>query len=128
MTFHEAKNEAGQDFDGNHADTYKAVYFVEPLSGHPSYHICRNIIVKEPVAEKQAESHADGNGTGGESEEPDSEDGDADLQPQTETATEAVTEPVEETMEETETGLPEGTEVLPEDALDAALEETKKAD
>lgn len=125
VTFHEAKNEAGQDFDGNHADTYKAVYFVEPLSGHPSYHICRNIIVKEPVAEKQAESHADGSGTGGESEEPDSEDGDADPQPQTETATEAVTEPVEETMEETETGLPEGTEVLPEDALDAALEETE---
>ena len=82
-----SKNEAGQDFDGNHADTYKAVYFVEPLSGHPSYHICRNIIVKEPVAEKQAESHADGSGTGGESEEPDSEDEDADPQPQTETAT-----------------------------------------
>ena len=77
------------------------------------------------MAEKQAESHADGSGTGGESEEPDSEDGDADPQPQTETATEAVTEPVEETMEETETGLPEGTEVLPEDALDAALEETE---
>ena len=36
-----------------------------------------------------------------------------------------MTEPVEETMEETETGLPEGTEVLPEDALDAALEETE---
>ena len=125
VTFHEAKNEAGQDYDGNHADTYRAVYFVEPLSGHPSYHICRNIIVKKPVAEKQAESHADGSGTGGESEEPDSEDGDADPQPQTETATEAVTEPVEETMEETETGLPEGTEVLPEDALDAALEETE---
>ena len=112
VTFHEAKNEAGQDYDGNHADTYRAVYFVEPLSGHPSYHICRNIIVKN-------------SGTGGESEEPDSEDGDADPQPQTETATEAVTEPVEETMEETETGLPEGTEVLPEDALDAALEETE---
>ena len=125
VTFHEAKNEAGQDYDGNHADTYRAVYFVEPLSGHPSYHICRNIIVKKPVAEKQAESHADGSGTGGESEEPDSEDEDADPQPQTETATEAVTEPVEETMEETETGLPEGTEVLPEDALDAALEETE---
>ena len=119
------KNEAGQDYDGNHADTYRAVYFVEPLSGHPAYHICRNIIVKEPVTEKQAESHADGTGTGGESEESDSEDEDADPQPQTETATEAVAEPVEETIEEMETGLPEGTEVLPEDALDAALEETE---
>ena len=34
VTFHEAKNEAGQNYDGNHADTYKAVYFVEPVSGH----------------------------------------------------------------------------------------------
>ena len=32
-SFHEAKNEAGQDYDGNHADTYRAVYFVEPASG-----------------------------------------------------------------------------------------------
>lgn len=64
VTFHEAKNEAGQDFDGNYADTYRAVYFVEPLSGHPSYHICGNIIVKEPVTEKQSESHSDGGGTG----------------------------------------------------------------
>ena len=63
VTFHEAKNETGQDYDGNHADTYRAVYFVEPLSGHPSCHICRNIIVKEPVAEKQSESHSDGIGT-----------------------------------------------------------------
>ena len=46
VTFHEAKSEAGQDYDGNHADTYRAVYFVEPVSGHPSYHVCRNIIVK----------------------------------------------------------------------------------
>ena len=59
VTFHEAKNEAGQDFDGNYADTYRAVYFVEPLSGHPSYHICRNIIVKEPVTEKQSEEDLD---------------------------------------------------------------------
>ena len=36
VTFYEAKNEAGEDFDGNRADTYKAVYFVEPVSGNPS--------------------------------------------------------------------------------------------
>ena len=112
VTFHEAKNEAGQDFDGNHADTYRAVYFVEPLSGHPSYHICRNIIVKEPAVESQPESHSDGSGTGEESTESESEDEDAEPQPQTET-TEAVT------------GLPEETEMLSEEALDAALEETE---
>lgn len=48
--------------------------------------------------------------------------------PQTETATEAVTEPVEETMEETETGLPEGTEVLPEDALDAGVRGNRRSE
>ena len=117
MTFHEAKNEAGQDYDGNHADTYKAVYFVEPLSGHPSYHICRNIIVKEPAAEKQPESHSDGGGTGEESTE--SEDEDSEPQPQTET--EAATE----TDTETVTELPEETEILSEEDLDAALEETE---
>lgn len=37
VSFHEAKNEAGQDYDGNHADTYRAVYFVEPTSGHQSF-------------------------------------------------------------------------------------------
>ena len=102
VTFHEAKNEAGQDFDGNHADTYRAVYFVEPLSGHPSYHVCRNIIVKEPVTEKQSESHSDGGGTGEESTE--SEDEDSEPQPQTETeaATETDTETVTELPEETE--------------------------
>ena len=55
VTFHEAKNEAGEDFDGNRADTYKAVYFVEPVSGNPSYHVCRSILVKEPAAETQSE-------------------------------------------------------------------------
>ena len=117
VTFHEAKNEAGQDFDGNHADTYRAVYFVEPLSGHPSYHVCRNIIVKEPVTEKQSESHSDGGGTGEESTE--SEDEDSEPQPQTET--EAATE----TDTETVTELPEETEMLSEEDLDAALEETE---
>lgn len=55
VTFHEAKNEEGQNYDGNHAGTYKAVYFVEPVSGHPFYHVCRNIIVKEPAKERQTE-------------------------------------------------------------------------
>ena len=113
VTFHEAKNEAGQNYDGNHADTYKAVYFVEPVSGHPFYHVCRNIIVKEPVKERQTESHFDGGGTGEESTEAESEDEDSEQQPQTELETENVTE------------LPEEEEMLTEEALDAALEETE---
>ena len=51
VTFHEAKNESGQDFDVNQADSYKAVYFVEPFSKNPSYHVTRKIIVKEPITE-----------------------------------------------------------------------------
>lgn len=123
VTFHEAKNEAGQDYDGNRADTYRAVYFVEPISGHPSYHICRNIIVKEPVSEKQTERHGGNGRTGGENEESESEDEDAERQPQTEpeTAAEAGTEPETEAVTE----MPEGAEVRSEEALDAALEEAE---
>ncbi|MEG0154921.1 MAG: SpaA isopeptide-forming pilin-related protein [Lachnospiraceae bacterium] len=47
VTFHEAKNEAGEDFTTAHTDTYKAVYYVEPISGNPSYQIQRNLIIKE---------------------------------------------------------------------------------
>ena len=127
VKFHEAKNEAGQDYDGNHADTYRAVYFVEPLSGHPSYHISRNLIVKEPVSESPSENHSDGGGTGGESEEPESEDEDAEPQPQTEPKTDAKKDPVLEGSEVADevTELPENAEVLSEEALDAALEETE---
>ena len=56
VTFHEAKNEAGQDFDGNHADTYKAVYFVEPFK-RPSV---------LPYLQKHYCKRAGGGETGGE--------------------------------------------------------------
>ena len=35
VLFHEAKSEAGTDFDAHTPDTYKAVYAVDPVSGHP---------------------------------------------------------------------------------------------
>ena len=54
IMFHEAKNESGADFDTHTPDTYKAVYAVEPVSGHPSYRISRNITVKEPETEMQS--------------------------------------------------------------------------
>ena len=55
VLFHEAKNEAGTDFDTHTPDTYKAVYAVEPVSDHPAYRISRNITVKEPETEVQSE-------------------------------------------------------------------------
>ena len=59
ILFHEAKNEDGADFDTHTPDTYKAVYAVEPVSGHPSYRISRNITVKEPETEQQSESSSE---------------------------------------------------------------------
>ena len=58
ILFHEAKNETGTDFDTHTPDTYKAVYAVEPVSGHPAYRISRHITVKEPETEKEPETQA----------------------------------------------------------------------
>ena len=61
VTFEEAKNAAGQYFVNDHADTYKAVYYVELLTtDHPKYQISRKLIVKEPatVAQTAAEGQA----------------------------------------------------------------------
>ena len=72
ILFHEAKNEDGADFDTHASDTYKAVNAVEPVSGHPSYRISRNITVKEPETEQQSESSSeivvDDNGDTGDTE------------------------------------------------------------
>lgn len=51
VLFHEAKSEAGTQFDIHTPDTYQAVYAVELTSGHPSYRISRNITVKESETE-----------------------------------------------------------------------------
>lgn len=51
ITFHEAKNEEKQDFTTDYEDTYKAVYYVEPVSDHPIYQINRKLIVKEAVVQ-----------------------------------------------------------------------------
>lgn len=55
ITFYKAENTVGQEFDSNLADTYKAIYFVEPFSKNPPYHISRNIIVKgrEAVSKRE---------------------------------------------------------------------------
>ena len=47
VTFYEAKNQKGQDFHIDHADTYQAVYFVEPVREAPNYHVIRNITVAD---------------------------------------------------------------------------------
>lgn len=138
VTFEEAKNEEGKDFALDHADSYKAVYYVEPVNeAHPKYRISRNLIVKEAETEVQAASEGGGEDAGSGGTEEAADDGEADSQTlsveESETAeteisteTEASTEPVTEAESEMETETVESSEVLPEEELDAALEESEE--
>ena len=54
LYFDDAYNENGELFTTDHADSYRAVYHVEPVSGHPVYQISRNVRVRE--AEKPKET------------------------------------------------------------------------
>lgn len=112
VRFHEAKNQSGQDFDTNQPDSYRAVYFVEPVSGNPSYHICRNIIVKEQPDVSQSgadsidetgEQHTKPSGEDGEPG-PDTEDPDLEGSESvpSDSMTEAQMEAVIEDMEQSE--------------------------
>ena len=57
VTFEEAKNDKDEDFTTDHADTYKAVYYVEPVNQeHPKYQISRKLIVREKETETQTET------------------------------------------------------------------------
>lgn len=92
VTFEEAKNEAGEDFTTEKADTYKAVYYVEPLTtDHPKYQISRNLIVKEaPQKEAQTDVQSESQDNGGDSgSAEETDDGESD---KIETITEIQTE------------------------------------
>lgn len=130
VTFEEAKNEEGKDFALDHADSYKAVYYVEPVNeAHPKYQISRNLIVKEAETEMQAASEGGGEDAGSGGTEEAADDGEADSQTlsaeENETA-ETETSVETETVTETETETVESSEVLPEEELDAALEESEE--
>lgn len=130
VTFEEAKNEEGKDFAADHADSYKAVYYVEPVNeAHPKYQISRNLIVKEVETEVQAASEGGGEEAGSSGTEEAADDGEADSQTlsveESETA-ETETSVETETITETETETVESSEVLPEEELDAALEESEE--
>lgn len=76
ITFQNAETEDGQTFDYHKANTYKAVYYVEPVSGNVPYRITRNIVVQPKEAETQVQNHTE--------DESSSEDGDADPDPDSE--------------------------------------------
>lgn len=130
VTFEEAKNEEGKDFALDHADSYKAVYYVEPVNeAHPKYQISRNLIVKEAETETQAALEGGGEDAGSGGTEEAADDGEADSQTlfveESETA-ETETSVETEAITETETETVESSEVLPEEELDAALEESEE--
>ena len=108
IELYEAKSEAGEDFDTGRADTYKAVYKVEPVSGNPSYRVSRNVTVREAETEAVTMSNTSENTTGegnaGETEEiGTADDEETDRQTETEVVTD-LTEESETTTDE-ETGL-----------------------
>ena len=127
VTFQKAESDAGESFSTGHADTYHAVYYVEPVNqNHPVYQIGRNLIVKEPVAASQSEPQTEQAVT-----EEDTGSDDEEAASQEETETEPVeTEIVELETAESETEEPEETEPefqdgLSESEFDAALEESE---
>ena len=132
VTFQKAENDAGENFSTSHADTYHAVYYVEPVNqNHPVYQIGRNLIVKEPVTAAQSEPQTEQAVT---EEDTGSDDEEAASQEETETVpveTEIVEpETAESETEEAETEEPEETEPefqdgLSESEFDAALEESE---
>ena len=120
ILFHEAKNEAGTDFDTHTPDTYKAVYAVEPVSGHPAYRVSRNITVKEPKTEAITTSNSSENTTG-EGNAGEMEDiGTADDE---ETDRQTETEVVTDLTEESETTTDEETGLTVSDVMEQADEE-----
>ena len=120
ILFHEAKNETGTDFDTHTPDTYKAVYAVEPVSGHPAYRVSRNITVKEPKTEAITTSNSSENTTG-EGNAGETEDiGTADDE---ETDRQTETEVVTDLTEESETTTDEETGLTVSDVMEQADEE-----
>ena len=120
IELYEAKNEAGEDFDTGRADTYKAVYKVEPVSGNPSYRVSRNVTVREAETEAVTMSNTSENTTG-EGNAGETEDiGTADDE---ETVRQTETEVVTDLTEESETTTDEETGLTVSDVMEQADEE-----
>lgn len=106
VTFEEAKNEAEHDFTNDHADTYTAVYYVEPVNNnHPKYQISRKLIVKEPVGETQMETQTEGDHAGSSDAGGDEEADDGEEEPQSVIETEMKELETFESTTDEETGL-----------------------
>ena len=107
VTFYEAQNEEGEHFSTDHADSYQATYYAEPVSGHPAYRFSRTVIVKEPVAESvesQMVTEDDSGGKADESASGEEEAADADSHLEQESGEEVIQteEAFEEELERTQ--------------------------
>ena len=79
VTFQEAKDTDGNDFSTDYANSYKAVYYVEPqTTNHPTYQINRKIVVKEADQQKDSQSESSSDQDAGSSDETETEDSEAD--------------------------------------------------
>ena len=79
VTFQEAKDTDGNDFSTDYANSYKAVYYVEPqTTDHPTYQINRKIVVKEADQQKDSQSESSSDQDAGSSDETETEDSEAD--------------------------------------------------
>ncbi|MCB7508474.1 LPXTG cell wall anchor domain-containing protein [Blautia sp. MSK20_18] len=138
VTFEEAKNDKNEDFTTDHADTYKAVYYVEPVNQeHPKYQISRKLIVLEKETEVQTETagseavtESETAGSEQQTEETEDSEADSELLP-TEEVTEGELEEFESQASELLPDMEEDTEnttdpetgLTVSDALEQAEEE-----
>ena len=78
VTFQEAKDTDGNDFSTDYANSYKAVYYVEPqTTDHPTYQINRKIVVKEADQQKDSQSESSSDQDAGSSDKTETEDSEA---------------------------------------------------
>ena len=138
VTFEEAKNEKNEDFTTDHADTYKAVYYVEPVNQeHPKYQISRKLIVREKETEVQTETEgseavteSETAGSEQQTEETENSEADSELLP-TEEVTESeieefdsqASELLPDMEEDTENTTDSETGLTVSDAMEQAEEE-----
>ena len=138
VTFEEAKNDKNGDFTTDHADTYKAVYYVEPVNQeHPKYQISRKLIVREKETEVQTETagseavtESETAGSEQQTEETENSEADSELLP-TEEVTESeieefdsqASELLPDMEEDTENTTDSETGLTVSDAMEQAEEE-----
>ncbi|MDD2979270.1 MAG: SpaA isopeptide-forming pilin-related protein [Hespellia sp.] len=124
VTFHEAKNEAGESFSTEKEDTYKATYYVEPASGHPVYQIHRNLVVKESkqVGSEETTLSSEETGTGG-TEETEEDAEESERQPETEITGDIPISEVEETEMDSVIDDEENSEEMPEGEVSQETEQ-----